>query len=365
MARAKGFQGIVGVKKGTTWGTAVACAALSGVEVRSVDTPGNLAIEPIRGISGSVTALTPVPGNKNVSVTMAADLRYEGLETLLALVMGTAGVPATVDTSGRQHVLKINNQVDGIFATLAYELIKDTLVVEVPSVKFTGFTIRGRQGRPIEVEFRGIGYDYLYGTSAVNTTTTIDTVTLTANRDWALFKHAAVRINAQNGADFGTAPADTVSVTGFELNVERAMEGRVSTRYGDKVMEPIETDFMKVTGSLDFPDVDTGTATGGSSALAADQLTYANTAATAKKMKIVLTSPVLCGAATQYYQYNFWLPYVVLGEGKPGIPGPEGQTWSLPFESFGVSAVPTGFTATYTGALTIDNFNKVTTDALA
>lgn len=361
MARAKGFQGIVAVKKGTTWGTAVAGGAGDGVYVRSLDTPGNLAIEPIRGISGSVTALSPVPGNKQVGVTLAADLRYEGLETLIALVLGTAGAPTTVDTSGKQHVLKINNQVDGIFASLAYELIKDTTVVEVSSVKFTGFTLRGRQGRPVEIEFRGIGDDYKYGTSAINTTTTIDNVTLSANLEWALFKHLVVNYNAQSGADF--SGTDLLYCTGFEINVDRAMEGRVSTERGNLISEPIETDFMKVTGSLEFPDVATGT--GGSSAVAADQLLYAATAATAKKMKLKLTGTTLAGAATQYMSHVLWLPFVVLGEGKPGIPGPEGQTWSVPFESFGVAAAPTGFTAGYTGALTYEVFSKRSTDALA
>jgi hypothetical protein len=361
MARAKGFQGIVGVKKATTWGTAVAAGATDGVYVRSIDTPGNLVIEPIRGISGSVTALAPVPGNKSVSVSLATDLRYEGLEPLLAFVLGTAGAPSTVDTSGKQHVLKINNQIDGIFSTVAYELIKDTTVVEVPSVKWTGFTLRGRQGRPIEIEFRGIGDDYKYGTSSTNTTTTIDNVTLSSNLEWALFKHAVVNINAQNGADFGGT--DLVYVTGFEINVDRAMEGRFSTERGDKISEPIETDFMKVTGSFEFPDVNTGT--GGSSSLASDQLAFAGTAATAKKVKIKLTGATLAGASTQYMQHVLWLPYVVLGEGKPGIPGPEGQTWSQPFESFGVATIPTGFSAGYTGALTYEVFSKRSTDALA
>lgn len=361
MARAKGFQGIVGVKKATTWGTAVAAGATDGVYVRSLDTPGNLVIEQIRGLSGSVTALSPVPGNKQVSVSLQADLRYEGLETLLALVMGTAGAPTTVDTSGKQHVLKINNQIDGIFATLAYELIKDTTVIEIPSVKLTGLTLRGRQGRPVEVEFRGIGDDYKYGTSAVNTTTTIDSVTLSSNLEWALFKHAVLNCNAQNGADF--SGTDLLYVTGFEINVDRAMEGRFSTERGDKISEPIETDFMTVKGSFEFPDVNTGT--GGSSALAADQLTYANTAATAKKMKLKLTGTTLAGSTTQYFQHVLWLPYVVLGEGKPGIPGPEGQTWSVPFESFKVGTAPTGFTAGYTDAITYEVFSKRANDALA
>jgi hypothetical protein len=170
-----------------------------------------------------------------------------------------------------------------------------------------------------------------------------------------------VSINAQSGADF--AAGDVVYCSGFEISVDRAMEGRVSTERGDKVSEPIETDFMKVTGSLEFPTVQDGT--GGSSALAAAQMTYANTAATAKKLKIALTGTTLAGAATSKFAHNLYFPYTVLGEGKPGIPGPEGQTWSIPFESFHVGTIPTGFPAGYTGAITHEITSKLTTDPLA
>ena len=361
MARAKGFQGIVGVKKATTWGTAVVPASTDGLYVKSLDTPGNLGLEPIRAITGNVTALPPVPGNKSVSVSLTSDVRYEGLEPLVAMVMGTAGAPSTVDTSARQHVLKINKQHDGIFATLAYELIKDTLVVEIPSVKFNSFTIKASSSKPVEITFKGLGDDYKYGTSASNTTTSVDSITLPSNLDWALFKQAVINYNAQNGADF--SGTDLLYCTGFEVTVERPQEGRISTERGDKISEPIETDFVKVSGSLEFPTVQDGT--GGSSALAAAQLAYINSAATAGKMKIKLTSTTLAGASTAYYQWILWMPYVVFGEGKPGIPGPEGQTWSIPFESFHVGTIPTGFTAGYTDALTIDIFSKRATDALA
>ena len=45
MARGKGFAGIVGRKKATTWGTPVAPAALGGFEVTSIETPGPIVEE--------------------------------------------------------------------------------------------------------------------------------------------------------------------------------------------------------------------------------------------------------------------------------------------------------------------------------
>src|SRR5574340_880926 len=97
-------------------------------------------------------------------------LRYEGgWMYAFAKLMGTAGVPSTVDTSARMHTLKVNSNTDGLFDSLAYEIVKDTTVVEIPSVKWNKLTLRGRSGQPIEYELTGIGDAYNYGTSATNT----------------------------------------------------------------------------------------------------------------------------------------------------------------------------------------------------
>lgn len=355
MARAKGFQGIVGRTKGTTWGTAVAAGAGEGVEVTSCLIDGSTQPVEDMQITGRVTQRESSAGNRDVSVTLATALRYEGNEFDIALLMGTAGVPGTVDTSAYQHALQIADQVDGLFSTLAYEFIKDTTIVEAPSVKWNSLTLRARQNERIELELSGIGFDY-EPASVVNTTTTIDTVTLPTNREYAQFSQAVLELNAQDGADFGGS--DLLYVSSFEMTVERAMEGRVSTEHGDKVTEPIETGFAKVTGSLEFPQVATGT--GGSDAFLADQMTLAR-----KKAKLTITSPNLAGAATQYFQHVLWFPNLQFGEGKPGIGGPEGPTWTLPFMAHHVTTIPTGFTAGYVDAVTWENFNQNATDPLA
>lgn len=360
MARGKGFQAITAVKKATTWGTPVACGAGNGLGLTSLDTPGNTALVDNMQINGTVQPGPKYAGNTAVNVVLKTHLRYEGYEMLLAMVMGaTGGAPTTVDTSARQHKLKVLTDLDGLFTTLAYEIVKDTTVVEIPAVKWSGFTIRGKSGQPIELELRGIGDAYNYGTSAVNTTTTIDTTTISANGEIALFKHAKVLLNAQTGADFtDTLAGDQLPVVGFEISVDRPMEAVFSTARAGLSTEPRYTGWLIVKGSFDYPDLDSTSTK--NSPLAADQITL-----TPKKCKIVLTGQTLAGSATQYFQYNFWLPYVQLAEGKPGIPGPEGETWSQSWESKAVGTIPTGFTATYTDSLTIDIFSKLATDPLA
>ena len=354
MPRAKGFQGICGRKKAADWGTAVAAGASDGIEVTSCLIDGAAqAIEDMQ-ITGSVTQKEASAGNRNVSVALATALRYEGNEFDIAMLMGLAGVPSLVDTSAYQHVLKIADQMDALFNTLAYELIKDTTVIEAPTVKWNSLTLRARQNERLQLELSGIAYDF-EPASAVNTTTTIDTVTLPSNREYATFAQAVLELNAQDGADFSS---NELYVSGFELTIERAMEGRVSTEHGDKVSEPIETGFAKVSGSLEFPQV--GDGTGGNSAFLADQMTLAR-----KKAKLTVTSPNLAGAAAQYYQHVLWLPNLQFGEGKPGIGGPEGPTWTLPFSAWHVDTIPTGFTAGYLDAVTWEVFNQNSADPLA
>lgn len=358
MARAKGFQTLIAFKKGTTWGTAVAGGALDGIWVKAPNFPdgGTELIENMQ-LTGVSTQKPPTLGDRRATGNPVADLVYEGLDTLIAQVMGTAGAPTTVDTTARQHVFKIKDDLDGIFGTYAYEALKDTKIFEAPSFKLTGFTIRGKANQNIEIEFRGIASDFT-DASAVNTTTTIDTVTVPANSQYlATFGQLAFQMNAQTGAALDSSAAYYISE--FELSVDRVMEAVVTTRFGNKVDEPHQNGFTTVNLRVTFAHYQDGT--GGNSALIADQM-----AGTEKKAKLILTSTVLAGASTQMFQYVFWLPRIVaLPAEKPKMTGPGIVSWSQSFRCYHVGTIPTGFTAGYTQALVVDCFNQRTTDALA
>lgn len=355
MARAKGFQGIVGWAPGTTWGTAVAAAALRGIEVKDLSVVGNRALIPDAQMTGRATARASRKGDLKVEGSLMTDLRYEGLEPLIANVLGTAGAPTTSDTSGKKHVFVLKDDLDGVFGTLAYELLKDTTVVEIPSAKIVGLTIKCAAGQSPEVEFRFVGNDYKTD-SAVNTTTTIDTVTYPANREFAAFAQSVLRMNAASGG--ALAGSDAIFISSWEISIDRGLEGAVTTQFGDKIGEPRPTGPTKITGTIEFADLQDGT--GGNLAFIADQL-----AATPKKLDLTITSPTLCGSATQYYQHVLYLPCVQFGDGKPAINSWGALTWSAPFEAFHAPAVPTGFPATYDEAITWEVYSQRATDALA
>lgn len=355
MARGKGFQTIVGLKKGSTWGTAVAAGAGDGIYALSVDTPGNLELVPDLSLTGSVTMKPSLSGNKTVDVTLKTLLTYEGLEVLIALAMGTAGAPSTVDVSARKHALKPAASLDGIFGTLAYEIIKDTTIIEIASVKWMSFTLTGKPGAPCELEAKGIGYNY-EPASATNTTTSIDSITLTSNREVAMFAQGVWSMNAQGGA--ALAGSDAFYVQDWSVTFERSLDRLVTTQFGDKTDEPIQNGFAKVSGSWTFPVLQTGT--GGNSGFMADQL-----ANTAKKASLVLTAAALAGSTTQKFSHSLYFPYLQLGQGKPTIGGPGKVDFVQPWEAHHVAAIPTGFPTGYTDALTYEIVSQRTTDPLA
>jgi hypothetical protein len=358
MAKAKGYQGIVALPKAATWGTAVAGGAGHGLEVNAVELEANRGIIPRQTITGRVTRREGDKGNIEVGGSIRLPLRYEGVGRLIAGLMGTAGVPSTVDTTAKKHTFKIADSLDGIFWTLAYEILKDTTIYEFNTIKLSRVTIRWSIAGEIMLEVEAIGHDFT-DASAVNTTTTIDTVTLPANSEIAQGRQVVVRLNAQAGAGLGAG--DVVYCTGGELTIARPLERDFTTEFGDRSSEPMPPSgdgaFATVSGSLTFSQYQTGT--GGNNAFALEQLNR-----TLKKMDWTLTGDNLAGAATQKFQYVLWFPMVVFGAGKPKLSA-GALGWQVPFESHHVSVAPTGFTAGYVDAVTVDNYNQIATDVLA
>jgi hypothetical protein len=359
MAKGKGYLAILGIKKATTWGTAVAAGAGDGHEALSVGIVANRAIVPDRSITGKVSTREGDKGNIVVAGSAVFPLRYEGTGRLLAGLLGTAGVPATVDTSARKHTFKIADTTDGIFWTLAYEIIKDATIYEFNTLKIRRLTIRVTIPGRVELEVEFLGHDFT-DASAINTTTTIDTVTLPANREIAQARQLVVRMNDQSSGALG--PGDVKYLSAFELTIERPLEAEFTTEFGDRSSEPMppngEGAFLSASGTLTFSQLDNA-ATGGNSGLPAKQL-----ARTTQKLDAVFAGDTLVGAATEKVSHKLYLPMIVLGDGKPAL-SQGALGWSIPFTAHRVGTAPTGFDATYTEPVTWENTNALTGDQLA
>jgi len=362
MAKGVGFTGIVAVKRNpNAWGgAAVAAGALDGIWVNSITGSASTEVIESEEIQGRATQVEGDNGNLVVGVPLAAPLWYEGLEPLLGHFFCLAGAPTTLDTSAKQHTFKLKDQMDGFFQTVAYEIIKDLKVNEFDFVKWNKLTLRVSPGRAT-IEMEGIGFSFS-DASAINTTTTIDTVTMTANREAAQFRQLLVRTNAQGGAGLGAG--DALHVSGFEITIERGLERDFTTEFGNKTSEPLPAagtaGATKVSGSFAFSNLISG-GTGQNAQLVAEQI-----AGTLRKADITLTADTLAGAATQKFQHILYLPKIKLEAAqKPGLTGLGRLGWTVPFKAHHVGAIPTGFPAGFIDAITWVNISKRTTDALA
>ena len=355
MARGKGHQSIVAfMGGGATWGTAVECAAGSGFYADSFKIDGGIEPIPDLSITGAYAQRIGTPGNHKASVSFAGNLSYQGHErVIMNFFGGVSGVPTTVDTSAYQHVAKLADR-DAIFGTFAYEGIKDTTVVEASSVQFSKLNLSGKSGENFKISMEGMA-DTAKIDSSVNTTTTIDTVTV-VNYAPVPYSQASFLLNNQTAGSLASAP---IYVSGIDISIDRPIKENVTTERGNKSSLFIPGGYVTGKLKIDFSIAQNGT--GGNLALITDHL-----ASTAEKAKLILTSATLAGAATQMFQHVIWMPNLrsLPTEILP-VAGPDGITWSQEFEFATVSSAPTGFTSGYTDGVVWEMFSQLSTNPLA
>lgn len=354
MARGKGHQSIAAfVAGGSTWGTAVTASTGHGIYTNNHKITGGIETIPDNAITGAYFQKISTPGAHKASVSFEADLVYQGFERCIANFFGQAGTPSAADTSAYQHVLKAADR-DSVFGTFVYEGVKDTTVVEAPSVQFNKLTLSGKAMDVVKLSMEGMADDVVIA-SSVNTTSSIDTVTVVKNTK-VPFSHVSFLLNNQSAGSLASAP---IYVNGFELSLDRPIDMNVTTERGNKSSLFIPKGFLSGKLKIDFSIAQNGT--GGNIAMITDHL-----AATAEKAKIVATGTTLIGAATQYEQHVIWLPNLrSLPTDVLPVQGPDGITWSQEFEIAQVSTAPTGFTSGYTDGVVWEIFSLLSTDPLA
>ena len=145
-----GREIVLGLKKASTWRTAVSLGANDGVLITSEaigpkapnfvddDSLGQADICATHKVSESMTG-----------ASITGRLRFEGWDVLLALALGTAGTPSLEEGTAYSNTYKVADNIDGLFATLGLKKAATTKGIwELPSVKVSGFSISGRIGEP-------------------------------------------------------------------------------------------------------------------------------------------------------------------------------------------------------------------------
>lgn len=236
-------------RKASQWGSAVAVTSADAFLFTSEKIARTREHLPDDS-AGQAFALAADRGQITCGGDLSAYLRYQGLETLLAMAMGAAGPPAHPGASAYAHGLRLTPALGGLFGTLA--VYKGFSVHEYPAVKVDGFTIEGQAGQPLTVNFHLICDDLNLNTAGgVNTNALLEAVAAPAPVNRVLFRQGAFWINDAEAAALTSANA--VQPSRFSLSFRRKMKGDYLAGGADRIAEPIADGLPEISLSLEFP----------------------------------------------------------------------------------------------------------------
>ena len=349
MGAITGREIVFGIKKATTWRTAVACEANDGVLVLSQSLgPYAPVYFPDKSL-GQANVKEYYKVSERIAGTFQGLLRYYGLEPVIAMVMGTAGTPAQQGaTAAYLHTFQIADSIDAIFASFATKKKSDK-VWEMPSAKPHGLTIEGGVGDPLKVTLSVLGNKYnINGASGTNNTTTIANVTYPTSKRVVMFDaNTKFRINDQDGA--ALADTDKVYPHSFTLEFTRPMDELYDAEYQD-MTEPVQNEFAEPTLTLRFNRYNLDTFM---DAIAAD---------TEKKLDIYFKGDLISGA--YYYDFMVECPNVKVISGVADAGGPGNIPHEVTLQLMACDSAPTGMTG-ITKPFQIKLISIRSTDALA
>jgi len=265
----------VGMAKGTTWGTGVEPGAGHGLYVKA-HTPPKGARKIVtnedefgRGMASEGQVLE----YEAQSGSMSSRLYWEGMEPMLASLMGTyAGSGTGPDYV---HTFKLSTVGGGIFHSIAWE--EGDEVKAVNSAAIVSGTFTYADGLNLDANYLG---DVVSIASAAPSNWTLGSVTYPSDGK-GIFKlgNAAVWVNAAGDTDF--VSGDKLYPSGIDVAVTRGFEGLPVTAGSETISEPIEKTAPIVEVTLTFPKKETSTAA----------FLNAFTSREYKKMRIKYTSP--------------------------------------------------------------------------
>jgi len=347
-----GAEIVYAFKKGTAWGTAIVAAAGDGI----LGLPW--AADPDNGLVvddslGQYFAVSATPGQTKLQPVFNTYARYndEVFLSMLAAVFGTAGVPAThaAGTLSKDHVLKINKTVDGIFFTLCAK-IGTGFVEEIPSWKINKVVITFETGKPVTFAFTGDGID-LVSDSSINTLGTFASVTVLETANRAYMTQSAFRMNDASGIALATG--DKIMPSKCVITLERKLTGQYGTFVDaggrDLIDEPTNDGPFTASCSITLPRLKDNTG----------RLKIKTN--TPQKMDITLTGPIIEGAIP--YTMTFQFPNLV--PSKNTNAHKQGNLDNVrDYQVLGTNTAPAGMTGV-TDPCWLLLTNKIATDLLA
>lgn len=368
MGIVKGYTAIGGWKKSTTWGTAVAIGAGEGIRFTEYDPSASIELLASDELSGSRSRKAGDRGNILHAPALTCEGQYEGLERLFAQAFGSgsdgtaSGAPTQVGLDDAYtHLFKPQNELDGVHGTLAFYHQSKPSVTEYSTNKVNGMTLNVGSGQQkSSIQFPMIGHKRSENEgSGTNTTTTAANITFPSNRDFINFAHlgaangGGVYINTASGGALGAS--DILYPSQIQIEILNSLPADdVTPAHAPYIDEPIGGDFFAVNISMTF------TKGYQNLAIIRDMMSES---AVEYKGTIAFFGPIADAAVR--FSLKFWFPSMQFTGDPPGLSGPDRQSETLNFQCNRVDTAPTGFTAGYTDACTVELVNQNSADALA
>lgn len=356
----QGTQVKAALKKSAVWGTAVAVGAGDGLWVR---TPGDAIPEREEVPDEAVGQIGPSEvdyGNTTAGTDdIVGDMYYEGEDTALALVLGTAGAPTTPSSgsTARQHLYKVRDTIQDLFATYAVKR-GAAGIFEFPSVKLHGFEISGEAGQPLSIALKNIK-NTLARTGQATTAAAFDSnVTFPNRKDKIMFNQGVYLLNLQSAGAL-SSPTDKIRPRRVMVSFIRALEGDHVGDGNDYVDQPEETGFIEALLEVEFPQFGSG------STYVDNYLAASNLAKALWKFEMTFTGRNFDGSDDYLFKVQIPAMHLIRPESSTDGPGKIAET--LRFRILRIKSddtVPAGM-GTIRKFLQLTAINKRTTDPLA
>ena len=284
----------IGIKKGTTWGTAVEPSTGDGIYLLTHTPPKgsrDLLTDRDEFDHDLPTKVQPMDFPEQEG-SMSGNFYYEGMERILAAIFGIYVVGTPPESGVVRHEFTFDPVIGSIFFTIAWD--EGDEVKNVPSAKF-------KSGR---IYFdNGLKFDFNYGGDRVTISGWSEPLTITYPSDGVgVFRmlDTVVLINAQTDADFDSG--DVVHCSGVSLEPSQGYQAKpVSTGY-EGIGEHRSKDAPEFNIVLNFPEKDATNAA----------FLTSFSAGTEYKMRIKMEGAVISGKTSKYtLEFDFPRLYVM------------------------------------------------------
>lgn len=350
MTAITGADSIVILKKGSTWGTAVAGGTGDKVILESFNKNRDVTVGSSNSIGGGISmASTSDTLQITDSFSLSQQARYDdaGLPLILAAFLGSAGSPSEQNGGEGDYLHTLTHDASADVFLTAAALATDSGVIEFPSAYVTGINIESGDSPgylTYSADFLSSQRDL---SSSTNTSVTLASATVGGS---TLVTHntqsvtaSYVWINSQSGGALSSG--DAVCPSSFSINLTKPRES-IRTFCSTIVRK---TGLFEATVTLNFPRL--------------VDMTWFTAHESESEYKANISIPGTQIGAGDDYAYNFYFPKLKVVEDPDfNITDPGDNGYSVTFTGLAASANPTGMSDT-TPYVTITN--EISTDILA